>query len=83
MWINVLKAEEYLDAGVLMDVSEVATALDLKANYPAALVEAYNFDGKQYAIPKDFDTNGLFYNKELFDKAGVAYPTCLLYTSIS
>lgn len=75
MWINVLKAEEYLDAGVLMDVSEVATALDLKANYPAALVEAYNFDGKQYAIPKDFDTNGLFYNKELFDKAGVAYPT--------
>jgi multiple sugar transport system substrate-binding protein len=27
-----------------------------------------------YAIPKDFDTIGLFYNKELFDKAGVKYP---------
>lgn len=75
MWVNVVKAEGYVDAGILMDVSEVAGELDLKANYPEALVEAYNYDGKQYAIPKDFDTNGLFYNKELFDKAGVAYPT--------
>lgn len=28
-----------------------------------------------YGIPKDFDTNALFYNKEIFDNAGVAYPT--------
>lgn len=75
MWVNVLKAEGYVDAGVLKDVSEVADKLDLKANFPESLVDGYNYDGKQYAIPKDFDTNGLFYNKELFDKAGVAYPT--------
>lgn len=75
MWVNVLKAEGYVDAGILMDVSEVAKTLDLEANFPKALVDGYHYDGKQYAIPKDFDTNGLFYNKELFDKAGVAYPT--------
>lgn len=75
IWVNALKAEGYVDAGVLMDVSEVAAELDLESNYPKALVEAYNYGGKQYAIPKDFDTNALFYNKELFDKAGVEYPT--------
>ena len=26
-------------------------------------------------MPKDFDTNALWYNKEIFDKCGVPYPT--------
>ena len=43
--------------------------------YPEALVELYNVDGKQYAIPKDFDTIGVWYNKKIFDEAGVPYPT--------
>lgn len=47
--------------------------LDLSP-YPEALVDLYHYDGDQYALPKDFDTNGLWYNKELFDEAGVDYP---------
>ena len=35
----------------------------------------YVRDGVNYAVPKDFDTNALWYNKEIFDAAGVAYPT--------
>ena len=31
--------------------------------------------GKVYGIPRDFDTIALFYNKGLFDSAGVEYPT--------
>jgi multiple sugar transport system substrate-binding protein len=31
--------------------------------------------GTLYAASRDFDTIGLFYNKELFDAAGVEYPT--------
>lgn len=50
------------DAGVDMSV------------YPTALVDLFNFDGHQYGLPKDFDTVGLWYNKTLFDAAGVAYP---------
>lgn len=26
-------------------------------------------------MPKDFDTNAMWYNKEIFDKCGVPYPT--------
>lgn len=43
--------------------------------YPQALVDLFTYDGELYGLPKDFDTIGLWYNKELFDAAGVAYPT--------
>ncbi|WP_169582058.1 MULTISPECIES: sugar ABC transporter substrate-binding protein [Microbacterium] len=42
--------------------------------YPAALVDLFTYDDELYGLPKDFDTIGLWYNKELFDAAGVAYP---------
>jgi len=35
----------------------------------------YAFDGVQYALPFRSDFWVLFYNKDLFDAAGVAYPT--------
>lgn len=35
----------------------------------------YNIDGQQYALPFRSDFWVLFYNKDLFDAAGVAYPT--------
>lgn len=43
-------------------------------NYPKALVSTYTVDGKTYGLPKDFDTIGVWYNKALFDQAGVPYP---------
>ncbi|MFQ7312047.1 MAG: ABC transporter substrate-binding protein [Sellimonas sp.] len=74
--MNVLHVEEYADAGILMDLTEAEAESDLKINenFPAPLVDGYTVDGKLYGIPKDFDTNAVFYNKEIFDKAGVAYP---------
>ncbi|MCL5964739.1 MAG: sugar ABC transporter substrate-binding protein, partial [Deinococcus sp.] len=42
--------------------------------YPAAL-NAFKHGGGQYGLPITFSTVLLFYNKDLFDKAGVAYPT--------
>jgi multiple sugar transport system substrate-binding protein len=42
--------------------------------YPKSLVDLYTVDDKTYGLPKDFDTVGLWYNKELFDAAGVKYP---------
>lgn len=45
------------------------------ANYPKALNALYTLDGKQYGVPKDFDTIALWYNKKLFADAKVAEPT--------
>lgn len=43
--------------------------------YATSLLEAYQTDGAQYALPSSFSTVVLFYNKDLFDAAGLDYPT--------
>ncbi|MGH8892414.1 MAG: ABC transporter substrate-binding protein [Actinomycetes bacterium] len=45
------------------------------AAYKASLLEAFTLDGKQHGLPESFSNVVLFYNKTLFDKAGVATPT--------
>jgi multiple sugar transport system substrate-binding protein len=50
-----------------------ADQVDL-ANYPQALIDLYTYDGNVYAFPKDFDTIGLWYNKEMFDAKRIPYP---------
>ncbi|WP_434059226.1 ABC transporter substrate-binding protein [Gracilibacillus phocaeensis] len=37
--------------------------------------EAYQYDGKQYGMVESFSNVLTFYNKDLFDEAGVDYPT--------
>jgi multiple sugar transport system substrate-binding protein len=42
--------------------------------YPVTL-QAYKLPDGYYGMPRDFQTIVLFYNKDMFDKAGMAYPT--------
>ncbi|MSR41446.1 MAG: extracellular solute-binding protein [Phycisphaerales bacterium] len=70
-----------LDSYVAQEAqSGKSDALDLDAFYPQT-VEAFRFDGARvgsgtlYGIPKDFTTVGFYYNKDLFRKAGIAFPT--------
>ena len=46
-----------------------------KEDFVPTLINAFSYQGKQYGIPKDFNTLGLVYNKDLFKAAGVAEPT--------
>ncbi|OGS17720.1 MAG: hypothetical protein A3J83_03995 [Elusimicrobia bacterium RIFOXYA2_FULL_40_6] len=48
--------------------------VDMK-KYFSCLPDYYTFDGKLYAMPLQINTNCLFYNKDLFDKEKIAYPT--------
>ncbi|HEY2642754.1 MAG TPA: sugar ABC transporter substrate-binding protein [Galbitalea sp.] len=43
--------------------------------YNSGLLDTYQTDGKQYALPTSFSDVVLYYNKDLFDAAGVSYPT--------
>lgn len=52
----------------LQDVSDVPLVQGIKG------ADSYKFNGKQYAIPYRIDGNVLFYNKDLFKKAGVPDP---------
>jgi len=58
----------FVDGEQLLDVSDVTL--------PAGLggVDSYRVDGTQYAVPYRQDSWVLFYNKDIFDAAGVDYP---------
>lgn len=66
----------YASKGVLADLTPMAAAEPgFAARFYPRAYEAFSRDGKQYGLPQSFSNVVLFYNKELFDAAGVAYPT--------
>lgn len=70
------QVENYAQGGILMDLTDILEGdVANKSAFPEFVVEDFNVDGKLYGIPKDMGTIGLYYNKDLFDKAGVKYPT--------
>ncbi|QIK84683.1 ABC transporter substrate-binding protein [Sanguibacter sp. HDW7] len=60
----------YQSGQQLLDVSDVTNALDAATGGK----DAYTVDGKSYAVPYRQDSWVLYYNKDLFNKAGVALP---------
>jgi multiple sugar transport system substrate-binding protein len=75
-WMNGPNFQTYGSADKLEPITgEVeADAID-PANYPEALNDLYTIDDVQYGVPKDYDTIGLWYNKAIFEQAGVEVPT--------
>lgn len=47
---------------------------DFKKNYYSALWDYNSIDGNIYGMPVGFTTHALFYNKDLFEQAGVSLP---------
>jgi multiple sugar transport system substrate-binding protein len=75
-WMHSNYIYKYATGGMLMDQTKLITSSKLVSlsNYPSGLDSIYNINGKQYCVPKDYDTIGLWYNKTMFDKAGIKYP---------
>lgn len=75
-WMHSNNIYKFASQNMLMDLTDkLASSEKVKMdNFPKGLVQIYNHNGKQYGIPKDFDTIGLWYNKTMFDVAGVKYP---------
>lgn len=60
--------------GLFADLTDVQfEQLDVKDFWPR-LLAAYTYDGKVYGLPTDLDLQLVFYNRDLFDQAGVPYP---------
>lgn len=62
--------------GTLLDLAPLMKrdgGVDEGDFFPTAL-EAYRFGDKLYGMPINFHAFALYYNKTLFDEAGVAYP---------
>lgn len=57
-----------LDAWIARDGFDTSTYLE-------GLITVFSYDGEVFGFARDNDTNVLYFNKDLFDAAGVAYPT--------
>ena len=75
-WMHANESTRYMSNDMLLDLTDRIEASDKIAyeNYPEDIWGIYSYDGKTYAVQKDVDTIALWYNKEIFDQAGVAYP---------
>jgi len=67
---------DYQSRGVLLNLQPYIDKTPglLDGFYPVTL-EAYKLPDGYYGMPRDFQTVVLFYNKDMFDAANVAYPT--------
>lgn len=67
--------QDYGSRGVLEDLGPYMKKDGVKQeDYIPALFEAFSRDGKVLGIPKDSAAWGIYYNKDKFDEAGLAYP---------
>ena len=66
----------YASRGVLAPLDEwIARDGFDTSTYLEGLITVFSYDGQVFGFARDNDTNVLYFNKDLFDAAGVAYPT--------
>lgn len=66
----------YASKDALYNLDEIITSTGFdKTTYNQNALSAFSAQGKQFGVPNSFSNVLMFYNKDLFDKAGVAYPT--------
>jgi multiple sugar transport system substrate-binding protein len=76
LWLNVSNLPVYASADALLPITQIIGGDGIDTSrLPASLVDSYAYQGVQYGVPRDFDAIALYYNKTLFDNAGVPYPT--------
>ncbi|MCK9524915.1 MAG: sugar ABC transporter substrate-binding protein [Limnochordia bacterium] len=65
----------YAARGALMPLNDLIEKnnFDLSAYYQELLLP-FTYQGQLHGLPRDNDTTILYYNQDLFDAAGVAYP---------
>ncbi len=76
-WMHSNESERYMSNDMLLDLTDKISESEVidPENYPADVWGLYTYDGKYFAVPKDVDTIALWYNKAMFDEAGLDYPT--------
>lgn len=64
-------------AGQLLPLDDYAAKLGWADRILPVFLELGKYDGKLYALPKTYETLGLFYNQKLFDENGWTAPTTI------
>ncbi len=73
-FMDIYQFGNFADAGLLLDLNQYVSSEHMN-KFNQNLLSMFQYDGGTYGIPKDYNTLGLFYNKDMFDEVGVQYPT--------
>jgi len=67
----------YAEGGALLNLDDLLAADDGfdKSIYNQTALNVFSLDGSQYGLVESFSNVVLFYNKDLFDAAGIDYPS--------
>lgn len=68
---------QYVDAGVAADLTDILTNQEKEwyDTFTEGIFERITYEGKIMAVPTNFAAACVFYNTEIFEKAGVQVPT--------
>ena len=75
-WMSSGYVKDYARLGAILNVEDYVAKLDKSQFFPSAfgVLRAPTFQGDMYAFPWAVVTCISFYNKRIFDEAGVSYP---------
>ncbi len=70
-------SSEYITSGKLLNLSPYMAKDNVKASdYYSALINPFTCaNGQVYGLPKDWNSLGVFYNKQMFQAAGLPFPS--------
>jgi multiple sugar transport system substrate-binding protein len=68
---DVVYTPNYTKQGLFQDISSEIKALPYNSSVAKSHLDVASFQGKTYAVPHKLDSSVLFYNKDLFRKAGL------------
>ena len=76
-WMSSGYVKDYARLGAILNIEDYVNKLDQSKYFPSAfgVLRAPTFEGDMYSFPWAVVTCISYYNKRIFDEAGVAYPT--------
>ncbi|WP_028612659.1 extracellular solute-binding protein [Paenibacillus harenae] len=66
--------QPFVEAGLFAPLNEMVEQNGLKDTFQEGILDYYTFDGNLYALPDGNNIGVVYYNKSLFEKAGVEVP---------
>jgi len=74
MWIDGFWVPEFVEAGYLRPIDDIVANIPAWKYYYDSMKAMGSYKGKTYLIPAGTDVRMIYYNKELFKKAGLPVP---------
>jgi multiple sugar transport system substrate-binding protein len=83
-WVNTPFLAQFEQAHVMLNLAPLIKKYHVNMSiYRPALIALHSHDGAIYGLPKDWDTEGIFYNKTYFAAHHITIPSSLTWNPVN